>query len=87
MQDLVESPKTKSVSRSVSMPENIWDAIENHAPTTPGKDRSGYIRSLVESDLNRVGALSTERIKLEAAVVEVGGPAAALKLLKRSRRR
>lgn len=54
----VKSPK--SVSKSVSMPDWLWDLVEAHAPTTPGKDRSGYFRNLVEDNLRAVGKLANE---------------------------
>jgi metal-responsive CopG/Arc/MetJ family transcriptional regulator len=50
----------KAVSKSVSLPEALWETIEAHAPTTPGRDRSGYIRNLVEDDLKRNGPLAAE---------------------------
>jgi len=45
--------ETKSVSKSVSMPERLWAEVETRAPHTPGGDRSGYIRNLVEADLRQ----------------------------------
>lgn len=47
----------KSISRSVSMLQSRWELIDGHAPTTPGKDRSGYLQALAEADLRAAGLL------------------------------
>lgn len=65
----------KAVSKSVSLPDTLWAKIETHAPTTPGRDRSGYIRNLVEADLKAAGALEFPgdlRAELLAAADELG---------------
>ena len=66
----------KAVSRSVSLPALFWDAIEKHAPTTAGHDRSGYIRSLVETDLAAAGKLpsrqESESADLRAELIALG---------------
>lgn len=49
------------------MPESVWNLVEAHAPTTPGRDRSGYIRNLVEDDLKKNGPLAAD----EAARAEL----------------
>lgn len=56
-QDEAMKPDDKSVSRSVSMLQSMWDLIDAYAPSTPGKDRSGYLQSLAEADLRSAGFL------------------------------
>lgn len=63
----MSAPTEKAVSKSVSMPEALWGTVEDHAPTTPGRDRSGYIRNLVEDDLKKNGPLAAQ----ESAKAEV----------------
>lgn len=48
---------SKAVSKSVSMTEALWALVEERAPQTPGKDRSGYITNLVEEDLRAAGMI------------------------------
>lgn len=61
----------KVVSKSVALPNSMWDAIDVHAPTTPGRDRSGYIRGLVEADLKKNGPLAKEEAA-KAALIAAG---------------
>lgn len=73
MSDQDTKPAGKSVSKSVAMPETIWAAIDAHAPATPWKDRSGYMRHLAERDLNAAGMLGGDAefiAKIAAAVKE-----------------
>lgn len=79
--------RMKAVSKSVSMPDQLWDIVEVHAPTTPGKDRSGYIRNLVEQDLAQSGKLpGTVHAEIIAAADEVGHDRA-LEILRKAGRR
>jgi hypothetical protein len=39
------------------MTEETWALVEERAPNTPGRDRSGYIQNLVEEDLRGAGLL------------------------------
>lgn len=47
----------RAVSRSVSMPESIWDVAEAHAAESHGENVSAYIRRLVLEDLEGKGLL------------------------------
>lgn len=49
--------EAKSVSRSVSMPEDLWDLVDAHALTTRDGDRSTFIRRLVTENLSAAGKL------------------------------
>lgn len=46
----------KAVSKSVSMSEALWLAVDAHA-TDMGEDRSDYVRRLVQQDLTAAGKL------------------------------
>jgi hypothetical protein len=48
---------SKAVSKSISLNEETWALIDERAPNTPGRDRSGYIANLVEEDLRGAGLL------------------------------
>lgn len=81
-----------AVSKSVSLPKYLWEAVAEHAPTTVHKDRSGYIRSLVEADLQREGKLpslaasdAVLKAELLAAAEQMGLPAAIEQLRRRIR--
>jgi hypothetical protein len=56
----------KSVSKSVSMPENLWQTVEGYVVTLPNQDRSSWIRSLVERELERVGLTTADPISMIA---------------------
>lgn len=76
-----EQPTTKVISKSVSMPSTLWGITDAHAKTTEWKDRSGYIRNLVEKDLmteGKIGNAKEDSIELFAKInkaVKVGGDA------------
>lgn len=48
---------SKAVSKSISLNEDIWALLDERAPNTPGRDRSGYIANLVDEDLRSAGML------------------------------
>jgi hypothetical protein len=48
---------SKAVSKSISLTEEVWALIDERAPNTPGRDRSGYIANLVEEDLRGAGLM------------------------------
>ena len=53
-----ERVETKAVSRSVTMPLALWDAVDAHANADrDAGDRSTYIRRLVTADLQAAGKL------------------------------
>lgn len=60
----------KAISKSVSMPADLWEAVERHA-VTKGADRSGYLRGLAAADLER-HQQSNSLHQLMAEAVEAG---------------
>lgn len=69
------------------MTEELWVLVEDRAPNTPGKDRSGYITNLVEEDLRQAGLIpGNERAEINAAIDEIG-EGQALEILRRASRR
>jgi hypothetical protein len=69
------------------MPEETWALVEERAPTTPGRDRSGYIANLVDEDLRSAGLMpSDERAEILAVIEEVGIERA-LEILRRANRK
>lgn len=67
---------TKSVSRSVSMPQQLWEACESFA-AKHHHDRSSFIRSLVTKALADAGALPDDPKARELArlseLIDAGG--------------
>jgi metal-responsive CopG/Arc/MetJ family transcriptional regulator len=79
----------RAVSKSVSLPASLWNQIEEYAPTTPGGDRSGYIRNLVSEDLQKNGPESKICVAKEQimAIADDIGFEAALQALQRAARK
>lgn len=46
----------KAVTKTVSMPESLWSAIDGHS-SHEGEDRSSYLRRLARADLQAAGKL------------------------------
>lgn len=51
----------KSVSKSVSLPDALWDLVDSHAQEIGG-DRSSYVRGLVTTDLQAAGKIGDNLI-------------------------
>lgn len=74
----------KAVSKSVSMTEALWAAVDSHADDM-GEDRSDYIRRLVHDDLTAAGKMpKTPRNavrELAIAAAELAGERRVLEVL------
>jgi hypothetical protein len=75
----------KAVSKSVSMPEAMWESLDSHA-TEINEDRSDLVRRLVQAELQKAGKLPgtpAHDIRAEAlSAAEIAGPDAVLKALR-----
>lgn len=83
-----ERNETKAVSRSVTMPESLWDATDSHAASDPiSGDRSSYIRRLVTADLEASGKLpgsaQEQALTKSRAMIDLLGPQRAVEVFER----
>jgi hypothetical protein len=58
MTQVAHDTTDRAVSRSVSMPESVWQVAEGHAKESHGENVSAYIRRLVMADLEDKGLLT-----------------------------
>ena len=56
MSDIHPTSNNKAVTKTVSMPEKIWEAIDTYAPTI-NEDRSSWLRGLAVKALADAGKL------------------------------
>jgi predicted transcriptional regulator len=76
----------KSVSKSVSLPDDMWELVDSHAEATDG-DRSAMFRRLVIAELTSSGKWAGDKTaEFASAVAEFGGPIKVLELIQESQR-
>lgn len=76
----------KALTKTVSMPESLWAAIDAHSQAE-GEDRSSYLRRLARGDLQAAGKLpgseEAEALREARDMMRLHGPGAFRDLLRR----